>query len=333
MSAVIKLATSDAKLRQLVRDTGMPCSVVAREALSALPKPVRAQPAVLVVDLRGAAGIPPALAAAEAQASDDGRAARGDDARSGADARSDARRRERIRHRPVSAPSCRRPSSGWWAISASGRAGRGLRLHRRQGRRRRDDGGRERRDARWRRASPDSTLLIDLNVACGDAAVFLGDRAAVLGHGRARERAAARRRVLQRPRRPQPSPGSICSARPDGRSPASSTPARIRALLEFASQTNRFTVLDVPRSDADGARFARERHEDRAGRQPGARHGAQRQPHGRDAAAALRPDAVCAGAHAHRPARRDRPRRRGAHGRASRSRTRSRATTGWRCRR
>ena len=53
MSAVIKLVTSDAQLAQLVRDTGMPCSVVAREALPALAQPGAAQPDVLIVDLRG----------------------------------------------------------------------------------------------------------------------------------------------------------------------------------------------------------------------------------------------------------------------------------------
>src|SRR6266487_242874 len=62
LSAVIKLVTSDAQLGQLVRDTGMPCSVVAREAVSTLAQPGATQPIVLIVDLRGHVGIPPEVA-------------------------------------------------------------------------------------------------------------------------------------------------------------------------------------------------------------------------------------------------------------------------------
>ena len=46
---------------------------------------------------------------------------------------------------------------------------------------------------RWRKLEPAATLLIDLHVAYGDAAVLLRRRAAVLGRRRAREHASARR--------------------------------------------------------------------------------------------------------------------------------------------
>src|SRR5439155_19585457 len=40
----------------------MPCSVVAREAVSTLAQPGATQPVVLIVDLRGQEGIPPVVA-------------------------------------------------------------------------------------------------------------------------------------------------------------------------------------------------------------------------------------------------------------------------------
>ena len=122
----------------------------------------------------------------------------------------------------------------------------------------------------------EATLLIDLNTVCGDAAVFLGARAAVLGHGRAGQRAAPGRRAISAGSSRARSSGWISSAHRVGRPRPRSTPAAMRTLLEFAGQSYRYTVLDVPRSDATRARRARRRDEDRAGRQSGARHGQER---------------------------------------------------------
>ena len=61
-----------------------------------------------------------------------------------------------------------------------------------------------------------STLLIDLHVANGDAAVFLGSRAALLDRRRAREYPPSRRGVLSRIDHEDESRRQICSPRPIG---------------------------------------------------------------------------------------------------------------------
>ena len=63
LPALIQLITSDDQLSQLVRDTGMACSALAREALSAIAQPGAAQPDVLIADLRGQEEMPPSIAA------------------------------------------------------------------------------------------------------------------------------------------------------------------------------------------------------------------------------------------------------------------------------
>ena len=69
------------------------------------------------------------------------------DARSGADARGDARGRQRVRGRAAArATSCERGDRPGCRAAPARRAGRGVRLHRRQGRRRRHHRGGERRD-------------------------------------------------------------------------------------------------------------------------------------------------------------------------------------------
>ena len=98
------------------------------------------------------------------------------------------------------------------------------------------------------KAEPGSTLLIDLNVACGDAAVFLGaePRFSVMDALENVQRldAAFFSGLVVRTKSGLDLLGA--SGRPvTGNFDA----ARIRALLDFASQTYRFTVLDVPRSD------------------------------------------------------------------------------------
>ena len=98
------------------------------------------------------------------------------------------------------------------------------------------------------KAASDSTLLIDLNVACGDAAVFLGEepRFSVMDAIENVQRldAAFFGGLVVR------SKSGLELLGASGR-PVTGTldAARIRALLDFASQMRRYTVLDVPRSD------------------------------------------------------------------------------------
>jgi pilus assembly protein CpaE len=96
---------------------------------------------------------------------------------------------------------------------------------------------------------PDSTLLIDLNTVCGDASVFLGvePRFSVvdaLANVQRLDAAYFGGLVVR-------SKFGLDLLGASGR-PVSGTfeVSRMRSLLDFASQTYRYTVLDVPRSDA-----------------------------------------------------------------------------------
>jgi pilus assembly protein CpaE len=97
-------------------------------------------------------------------------------------------------------------------------------------------------------AVPESTLLIDLNVACGDAAVFLGEepRFSVMDALENVERLDATffRGLVVRGKSGLELLGA--SGRPLTHSYEA---AQIRALLNFAGQTRRYTLVDVPRSD------------------------------------------------------------------------------------
>jgi pilus assembly protein CpaE len=99
------------------------------------------------------------------------------------------------------------------------------------------------------KSSPESTLLIDLNMACGDAAVFLGEEPRFSVIGRARECPPPRRRRSSAVSSYGASRVSICSARQADRYPGPSMRPGFAPVLEFSSQTRRYTVLDVPRSD------------------------------------------------------------------------------------
>ena len=101
---------------------------------------------------------------------------------------------------------------------------------------------------RWRKQPRTRPLLIDLNVACGDAAVFLGaePRFSVMDALENIQRldAAFFGGLVVRSKSGLDLLGA--SGRPvNGALDA----ARIRTLLDVASQTRRYTVLDVPRSD------------------------------------------------------------------------------------
>ncbi len=99
------------------------------------------------------------------------------------------------------------------------------------------------------RAEPGSTLLVDLHVACGDAVVFLGvePRFSVMDAVDNVQRldAAFFSGLVVRIKSGLDLLGA--SGRPVT---GNFNTARLRTLLDFASQTFRFTVLDVPRSDA-----------------------------------------------------------------------------------
>jgi pilus assembly protein CpaE len=91
--------------------------------------------------------------------------------------------------------------------------------------------------------------MIDLNAACGDAAVFLGaePRFSVMDalENVSRLDAAFFGGLVVRTKGGLDLLGA--AARPVSRN---FEPSRIRTLLDFASQTYQYTVLDVPRSDS-----------------------------------------------------------------------------------
>jgi pilus assembly protein CpaE len=96
--------------------------------------------------------------------------------------------------------------------------------------------------------TPQSTLLVDLNVAFGDAAVFLGEepRFSIMDALENVQRldAAYFGGLVTR------TASGLDLLAASGRPIAGALDAtRIRALLDFASRNRKYTVLDVPRSD------------------------------------------------------------------------------------
>lgn len=96
--------------------------------------------------------------------------------------------------------------------------------------------------------SSDSTLLIDLNAMCGDAAVFVGEepRFSVLD---ALENVQRLDESYFRGLVVRTGAGLDLLGASSRAGVATFDSAKIRELLEFASTTRRYTVLDVPRSD------------------------------------------------------------------------------------
>ena len=164
-------------------------------------------------------------------------------------------------------------------------AWRDLRVHRRQGWRRRDDGGGEHRVI-TRQAESESTLMIDLNAACGDAAVFLGaePRFSVMDalENVRRLDAAFFSGLVVRTKGGLDLLGA--AARPVSRT--SSRAGSVRCSISPVRPINtRCSTCRVPtrrRSTRSNWR------PNRAGREPGAGDGPQREPDGGDAEAALR---------------------------------------------
>jgi pilus assembly protein CpaE len=247
VASVIKLVSSDGQLAQSLGETGMPCVTVSREALLSLSQPGAPQPAILVFDLRDQHQFPAALAQLKRQHPTTGVLlilAKLD---------------------PVLMLEAMRAGVNeclTYPVAPSELQAAVKRLSRSQQSTARGEifafigakGGVGATTAAVNvatalaKASPDSTLLIDLNVACGDAAVFLGEepRFSVMD-------------ALENVQRLDPtffrglvvrSKSGLDLLGASGRPVTGSfDSARIRALLDFASQTQRFTVLDVPRSD------------------------------------------------------------------------------------
>jgi pilus assembly protein CpaE len=93
------------------------------------------------------------------------------------------------------------------------------------------------------------TLLIDLHPACGDAALFLGvdpnfSMTDALENTHRLDDAFLKGIVIKTPAGPD------LLASPDRAFPAALDPKKLRAVVEFASRSYRYVVLDVPRSDA-----------------------------------------------------------------------------------
>jgi pilus assembly protein CpaE len=243
----IKLVSADPQLAQTLRDTGGRCSVVPREALSSLAQGGMAQPELLVLDMREQREFPPALALLKRQhpatavllvVSQLEPALMLEAMRAGVN--------ELVTH-PVNpaelmaaikrlSGSRTAPTHGdvFAIVGAKGGVGAttvAVNLA-----------------SALAKATPDSTLLIDLNVACGDAAVFLGaePRFSVvdaLENVQRLDEAYFQGLVVR-------SKTGLDLLGSTGRTVASGFDStRLRTLLDFASQTHRFVVLDVPRSD------------------------------------------------------------------------------------
>ena len=247
MSTGIKLLSSDPLLAQLFAQTGRRCVVVGLDALSALARPGAPQPEVLVLDLREQPMFPQALTVLKQQHPATAVLlvlAKLDPAlmleamRTGVN---------ECVVSPITLPELQAvikrllknsvpTTSGdvFAFIGAKGGVGTttvAVNVA-----------------TTLAKSTPESTLLIDLNMACGDAAVFLGEepRFSVVDalENVHRLDAAFFRGLVVRSKSGLDLLGA--SGRP---MPGPVDAARLRAVLEFSSQTRRYTVLDVPRSD------------------------------------------------------------------------------------
>jgi pilus assembly protein CpaE len=247
VSTGIRLVSSDPLLAQLVAQTGMRCVCIGHDALASLGRPGAAQPEILIVDLRGLPQFPPALATLKQNHPSTAvllvltqldPAVMLEAMRAGV---------AECVVPPVSVPELQAvmkrllktttptvTGDVFAFIGAKGGVGTttvAVNVA-----------------TALAKASPESTLLIDLNMASGDAAVFLGDepRFSVVDalENVHRLDAAFFRGLVVRSKSGLDLLGA--SGRP---MPGPVDAARLRTVLEFASQTRRYTVLDVPRSD------------------------------------------------------------------------------------
>lgn len=247
MSTVIKLVSADPQLAHVVREAGLQCLIVSREALPTLALAGAQQPAVLAVDLRDELHFPPALAVLKQNHATTAillivsklePTLMLEAMRAGvnecvlhpvAPAELEAAVKRLVKHHvPAEAGEVFAfvgAKGGVGATTIAVNVATAL-----------------------AKASPGSTLLIDLNAACGDAAVFLGEepRFSVLDalENVGRLDSAYFRGLVVR------TAGGLDLLGASGRPvPGAIDAARIRMLLEFAAATRRYTVLDVPRSD------------------------------------------------------------------------------------
>jgi len=244
---VIKLVSADPQLTQLVRESGLPFSAIPPEALSNLAQPSAVQPQVLIVDLRQRPHFPPALALLKRQHPTTGvilviaaldpalmlEAMRAGVNECVAEPLSITELQAAVK-RLVGSMTTRERGEVFAFIGAKGGVGAttiavnvATALAKRK---------------------PASTLLIDLNIACGDAAVFLGSEPRfsvldALDNVKRLDAAYFRGLVVHSKSGPD-----LLGA--SGR-PVTGTfdAGRLRELLDFATQMHSYTVLDVPRSD------------------------------------------------------------------------------------
>ena len=244
----ISLVSADRQLAQLMRELGMTCTSLSPDALSSLAQAGARQPDVLVVDLRDQPQLPPAIALLKRQhpatgvllvASQLDPALMLEAMRAGVN--------EFVTH-PVSAPELQAavkrlvgnlaPSARgdiYAFIGAKGGVGTttvAVNVA-----------------TALAEATRDATLLIDMNMACGDAAVFLGaePRFSVvdaLENVQRLDTAFFSSLVV----RSKPGLDLLgASARPAA---AQFAPNQFRSLFDFASQSYSHTILDLARSDA-----------------------------------------------------------------------------------
>ena len=243
----INLVSADPQLAQLLRETGARCLALPSEALSTLTHRGTQQPDLLVLDLRGQQQFPPALALLKREHPTTGvllvvsqldpavmlEAMRAGVNECVTDPISVAELHAAIKRLSghLAAPVRGEVFAFIGAKGGVGATTVAVNVA-----------------SALAKANPGSTLLIDLNVACGDAAVFLGaePRFSVLDalENIARLDDAYFRGLVVRTKAGLDLLGA--SSRPVT---AAIDAGRLRALLDFASQAYRYVVLDVPRSD------------------------------------------------------------------------------------
>jgi pilus assembly protein CpaE len=243
----LKLVSSDPVLAQLVGQTGMSCAVVQRDALSSLARPGAQQPDVLVVDLREDKKFPQPLAVIKQQHPGTSvllvlaqldPAVMLEAMRAGVNEcivpPITVAELQAVIKRLLKSAAPASCGDVFAFIGAKGGVGAttvAVNVA-----------------TALARSAHDSTLLIDLNLVSGDAAVFLGDepRFSVVDAIENIQRldAAFFRGLVVRSKSGLDFLGA--SGRP---APGSVDTTRVRTVLELASRIHRYTVLDVPRSD------------------------------------------------------------------------------------
>lgn len=248
MSTVINLVSADPQLVQLVRETGLPCVVMSVDALNGLAAAGAKQPAVLIIDLREDGQIPSALPALKRQHPATGVLLVAAQLEPGLLLEAMRAGVNEFVTSPVNVTELQAAIKRLMGNLATTIRGE---IYAFVGAK----GGVGATTVAVNTATslgkltPDSTLLIDLNAACGDAAVFLGaePRFSVMDalENVGRLDAAFFKGLVVRTKGGLDLLGA--AARPVSRN---FEPSRIRTLLDFVSQTYQYTVLDVPRSDS-----------------------------------------------------------------------------------